>query len=144
MYSCSALFAFHQFESTLHALVVAMSGKPQASFRLSATTFVKKLCISFEYVTSILGSWSIVQNLAYHHSEKLQQRPVSPINIVLLGALSLFIWFRLITSFFVKYKSYVQTGPNRRRLLIIDDRSFPHKHRRAFTWLLIFKIKFSS
>ena len=40
--------------------------------------------------------------------------------------------------------SYVQTVPNHRRLLIIDDKSLPHKQRRAFTRLLIFKIKFSS
>ena len=31
-----------------------------------------------------------------------------------------------------------------KRYLIIDDKSLPHKQRRAFTWLLIFKIKFSS
>ena len=40
--------------------------------------------------------------------------------------------------------SYVQTVPNHRRLLIIDDKSLPHKQRRASTRLLIFKIKFSS
>ena len=40
--------------------------------------------------------------------------------------------------------SYVQTVPNNRRLLIIDDKSLPHKQRRAFTRLLIFKIKISS
>ena len=40
--------------------------------------------------------------------------------------------------------SYVQTVPNHRRLLIIDDKSLPHKQRRAFTRLLIFKIKFLS
>ena len=40
--------------------------------------------------------------------------------------------------------SYVQTVPNLRRLLIIDDKSLPHKQRRAFTRLLIFKIKFLS
>ena len=39
--------------------------------------------------------------------------------------------------------SYVQTVPNHRRLLIIDDKSLPHK-RRSFTQLLIFKIKFLS
>ena len=39
---------------------------------------------------------------------------------------------------------YVQTVPNHRRLLIIDDKSLPHKQRRASTRLLIFKIKFSS
>ena len=41
------------------------------------------------------------------------------------------------------HNSYVQTVPNHRRLLIIDDKSLPHKQRRAFTRLLIFKIKFS-
>ena len=41
-------------------------------------------------------------------------------------------------------KLYVQTVPNHRRLLIIDDKSLPHKQRRAFTRLLFFKIKFSS
>ena len=40
--------------------------------------------------------------------------------------------------------SYIQTVPNHQRLLIIDDKSLPHKQRRAFTQLLIFKIKFSS
>ena len=40
--------------------------------------------------------------------------------------------------------SYVQTVPNHRRLLIIDDKSLPHKQWRAFTRLLIFKINFSS
>ena len=38
----------------------------------------------------------------------------------------------------------VQMVPNHRRLLIIDDKSLPHKQQRAFTRLLIFKIKFSS
>ena len=42
------------------------------------------------------------------------------------------------------FNSYVQTVPNHWRLLIIDDKSLPHKQRRAFTRLLIFKIKFSS
>ena len=40
--------------------------------------------------------------------------------------------------------SYVQTVPNHRRLLIINDKSLPYKQRRGFTWLLIFQIKFSS
>ena len=40
--------------------------------------------------------------------------------------------------------SYVQTVRNHRRLLIIDDKSLPHKQRRASTRLLIFKIRFSS
>ena len=40
--------------------------------------------------------------------------------------------------------SYVQTVPNHRQLLIIDDKNLPHKQRRSFTRLLIFKIKFSS
>ena len=40
--------------------------------------------------------------------------------------------------------SYVQTVPNHWRLLIIDDKSLPHKQRRASTRLLIFKIKFLS
>ena len=40
--------------------------------------------------------------------------------------------------------SYVQTVPNHRRLLIIEDKSLPHKQRWASTWLLIFKIRFSS
>ena len=31
-----------------------------------------------------------------------------------------------------------------KRYLIIDDKSLPHKQRRSFTRLLIFKIKFSS
>ena len=43
-----------------------------------------------------------------------------------------------------KRHNYVQTVPNHRRLLIIDDNSLPHKRRRSFTLLLIFKIKFSS
>ena len=46
--------------------------------------------------------------------------------------------------YFNSYTSYVQTVPNHRRLLIIDDKSLPHKQRRAFTRQLIFKIKFSS
>ena len=41
----------------------------------------------------------------------------------------------------ISFISYVQTAPNHPRLLIIYDKSLPHKHRRAFTWLLIFKIK---
>ena len=43
-----------------------------------------------------------------------------------------------------KDSSYVQTVPNHQRLLIIDDKSLPHKQRWASTWLLIFKIKFQA
>ena len=46
------------------------------------------------------------------------------------------------------FASHVQTVPNhpnhRTKLLNINDKSLPHKQRRAFTRLLIFKIKFSS
>ena len=35
--------------------------------------------------------------------------------------------------------SYIQTVPNKWRLLIIDHKSLPHKQRRAFTWLLVTK-----
>ena len=45
---------FQYLESTLHALVVATSVKPQTNIqvhRLLGTTFVKIVCIKFEYVS---------------------------------------------------------------------------------------------
>ena len=52
-------------------------------------------------------------------------------------------WSSSIYRYHSSFYSYIQTVPNHRRLLIINDKSLPHK-RRSFTRLLIFKIKFSS